>query len=78
MMRPGREAHGPNFEDRLHEWVLDKRLKGIGISGSMIRLKVRLSKVTYTPIKIEIKIFFTKYRVRCDLYSSKYSINHLY
>lgn len=38
-MRPGREAHWPELEDRLHEWVLDKRSKGIGISGTMIRLK---------------------------------------
>ena len=27
-IRPEREAHWPEFEDRLHEWVLDKRLKG--------------------------------------------------
>ena len=43
VMRPGREAHWPEVEDRLHECVLDKRLKGIGTSGTMIRLKVRLS-----------------------------------
>ena len=27
-MRPEREAHWPELEDRLHEWVLDKCLKG--------------------------------------------------
>jgi len=37
----GKEAHWPELESNLHEWILDKRLKGIGISGTMIRLRAK-------------------------------------
>ena len=39
--RLGVKAHWPDLENKLQEWVLDKRLNGIGVSGTMIRLKAR-------------------------------------
>ena len=33
------KPYWPELEDKLHEWVLEKRQNGIGLSGAMIRLK---------------------------------------
>ena len=40
-LRPGRKAHWPQLENKLEEWVVDRRLNGVAISGTMIRLKVK-------------------------------------
>ena len=39
--RPGMKPHWPELEEALQQWVLDKRLNGIGISGTMIRLMAK-------------------------------------
>ena len=52
-MKTGREARWPELEDRLHEWVLDKRSKGIGISGTMIRLKAKVMVQEMNPENVE-------------------------
>jgi kynurenine formamidase len=38
MARPGKEAHWPELEMKFHKWILEKRLKGIGISGTISRI----------------------------------------
>ena len=39
--RPGMKPHWPELESKLHQWVLDKRMNGIGVSGTMIRLMAK-------------------------------------
>ena len=39
--RPGMKPHWPELEEKLHQWVLDKRMNGIGVSGTMIRLMAK-------------------------------------
>ena len=60
-VRLGREAHWPELEDRLHEWVLTgqvlERNRHFWYND---KVEGKVVQVTYTPIKIEIKIFFTK------------------
>ena len=39
--RPGVKPRWPELEDKLLEWVLERRQNGIGICGTMIRLKAK-------------------------------------
>ena len=39
--RPGMKPHWPELESNLHQWVLDKRMNGIGVSGTMIGLMAK-------------------------------------
>lgn len=39
--RVGAKPHWPELEEKLHEWVLEKRMNGIGLSGTMVRLKAK-------------------------------------
>ena len=41
-LRPGVKPHWPELENKVTEWVLDKRLNGIGLSWTMICLKAKL------------------------------------
>ena len=41
MMRVGREPQWPELEQRLYDWVQEKRKNGILLSGTMIRLKAK-------------------------------------
>ena len=41
LLRPGRKAHWPQLENILKEWVLDRCLNGVAVSGTMIRLKAK-------------------------------------
>ena len=44
--RPGVKEHWPELERKLEEWILEQRLNGIGITGTMIRLKAKsLAKI---------------------------------
>ena len=36
----GPKPHGPELEIKVTEWVLDKRMNGIGLFGTMTHLKV--------------------------------------
>ena len=61
VMRLGREAHWPELEDRLHEWVLTgQALERNRHSWYNDKVEGKVVQVTYTPIKIEIKFFCTK------------------
>ena len=39
--RTGVKPYWPELEDKLHQWVLEKRQNGTGLSGTMIRLKAK-------------------------------------
>ena len=51
--RVGRKPYWPDLEDKLAEWVLDKRLNGIGLSGTMIRLKAKQMAKEMDPTTVE-------------------------
>ena len=40
--RPGAKPKWPELEERLQEWVEEKRRSGIGLSGTMICLKAKV------------------------------------
>ena len=37
--RPGMKPHWPELKNKLHEWILDKRLNGLGISEAKMMAK---------------------------------------
>ena len=39
--RVGVRPRWPELEEKIHKWVLEKRTNGIGLSGTMIRLKAK-------------------------------------
>ena len=41
-VRPGMKPYWPELETKLHERVLNKQMNGIGIYGTMIRLKAEI------------------------------------
>ena len=47
--RPGMKPYWPEVENKLHEWILEKRLNGIGISGTMVRLKAKMMAKEMSP-----------------------------
>ena len=51
--RVGRKPYWPDLEDKLVEWVLDKRLNGIGLSETMIRLKAKQMAKEMDPTTVE-------------------------
>ena len=50
--RPGGKPHWPELEEKLQQWVLDKRLNGIGVSGTMIRLMAKRMAKDMPPDKV--------------------------
>ena len=51
--RVGVKPRWPELETKVTEWVLDKRLNGIGLSGTMIRLKAKLMAKDMPPDQVE-------------------------
>ena len=49
----GVTLHWPKLKSRLHEWVLDKRVNGIGVSGTIIRLKAKAMAKEMSPEDVE-------------------------
>ena len=47
------KARWPELENKLQEWVLDRRLNGIGISGTMIRFKAKSMAKDMPPEDVE-------------------------
>lgn len=52
-LRAGAKPHWPELENKVTEWVLDKRLNGIGLSGTMIRLKAKVIAREMPPEEVE-------------------------
>ena len=52
-LRVGAKPRWPELESKVTEWVLDKRMNGIGLSGTMIRLKAKLIAKDMPPEKVE-------------------------
>ena len=52
-LRVGAKPHWAELESKLTEWVLDKRMNGIGLSGTMIRLKAKLIAQEMPPEEVE-------------------------
>ena len=50
--RPGGKPHWPKLEEKLQQLVLDKRLNGIGVSGTMIRLMAKRMAKDMPPDKV--------------------------
>ena len=42
LQRVGAKPRWPELESKVMEWVLDKHMNGIGLSGTMIELKAEL------------------------------------
>ena len=51
--RVGVKPRWPELERKVAEWVLDKRLNGIGLSGTMIRLKSKQMAKDMPPEQVE-------------------------
>ena len=51
--QPGVKARWPELENRLHDWVLEKRMNGIGISGTTIRVKAKSMAKSMPPEDVE-------------------------
>ena len=53
LQQVGVKPRWPELETKVMEWVLDKRLNGIGLSGTMIRLKSKLMAKDMPPEQVE-------------------------
>ena len=51
--RPGVRPRWPELKNRLLEWVLERRMNGIGISRTMIRLKAKSMAKNMPPGDVE-------------------------
>ena len=51
--RVGAKPQWPELEIKVTEWVLEKRMNGIGLSGTMIRLKAKLMTQDMPPDQVE-------------------------
>ena len=52
-LRVGAKPHWAELESKVTEWVLDKHMNGIGLSGTMIRLKAKLIAQEMPPEEVE-------------------------
>ena len=53
-LRVGAKPRWPELERKVTEWVLDKRMNGIGLSGTMICLKAKLITQDMPPEKLKV------------------------